>query len=244
LINGLLDATGSVLTFDQRDMGRSGQAVEDYALTDLVDDAVAILDHFSVRSAHILGRGMGGMVAQLLALGQPRRVRSLTLLSTTAGASETAEQPAEWLVERMAERLFGDPPSTAIEQVQAIVEQREWFAGNRFGFDPEVELDAIAREVAASSYPPDHVPGHGRAVVHADSRHGHLPALKAPTLIVHGTEDPVYPPSHAFALHELIPDSRLELIEGLGHELPAGFVDQFAGIVTAFVKKTESHPSA
>lgn len=238
LIDNLRKATGSVLTFDQRDMGGSGLAAEDYGLSDLVDDAVAVLDHFDVSSAHVLGRGMGGMIAQLLALGHPTRVRSLTLLSTTAGANESAEQPAEWLVERMAERLFGDPPATPIERVQAILEQREWFAGTRFGFDADIELDAIAREVAASPFPAHHVPGHGRAVVQADPRHAGLAALTAPTLIVHGTEDPVYPPSHAFTLHELIPDSRLELIEGLGHELPEGFVDQLSALVTRLVNTT------
>ncbi|RZV46115.1 MAG: alpha/beta hydrolase [Acidimicrobiales bacterium] len=244
LIDRLCQHVGAVVTYDQRDVGGSGSVAETYALDDLVDDALAVLDHVDSTAVHVVGRGMGGMISQLLALRHPTRVRSLTLLSTTAGVNEASEQPAPWLVDRMAERLFGDPPSTPIERVQAIVEQQQWFRGNRFDFDLDRELDAAAREVAASSWPPDHVPGHGRAVVDAEPRHAQLSELTTPTLIVHGTDDPVYPPSHAFVLHELIPNSDVELVEGLGHELPVGFVDQFVGLLETFIKKTESRPSA
>lgn len=236
LIAELCEVTGAVIRFDTRDAGRNQPSATPYSLDDLADDAIAVLDDTGADRAHVIGRSMGGMVAQLLALHHAGRVASLTLVSTTAGASSALPGPEPWLVDRMADRLFGDRPETVEERAEWIVEQLEWFSGRRYDFDRRSALVAAAAEVEAMWH---HDCAHGDAVVDAPARYEQLGGIAAPTLVVHGTADPVYPPDHGFALAEGIPDARLELVEGLGHEVPAAFGRPLARLIQGVVARTE-----
>jgi pimeloyl-ACP methyl ester carboxylesterase len=234
LIGRLVADVGPVLRFDTRDVGRSPAADDDYALTDLAADAVALLGTFGADRAHVLGRSMGGMVAQLMALHHGTTVRSLTLLSTSPGEGPQLPDPAEWLVERMAQRHLGPTPQTDDEKIRWIVDQWEWFAGSRFGFDRQHATERAIDELAWWR------PGvkHGRAVVEAPSWFESLATVDVPTVVVHGTADPVYAVEHALAIVDRLPHAQLELVEGLGHELPDGFSDQLADVVQEVVART------
>lgn len=228
LISALIAITGAVIRFDTRDAGRNGPETSPYALADLAADAIRVLDDCRVDHAHLVGRSMGGMVAQIVALDHPDRVRSLTLLSTTGGPAAELQGPEPWLIDKMADRLFGDRPESIPERADWIVDQLEWFAGRRYPFDR-------SRAVAAAMVEAEHMWhedfAHGDAVVDADSRYERLAGVGIPTLIVHGTADPVYPADHGLALADRIPSSHLELIDGLGHELPPDFSDQLAELI-------------
>jgi len=228
LLVGLAERSGGVIWFDTRDCGASSWLDNPYTLDDLASDAVAVLDAFEVDRVHVVGRSMGGEVAQCLTLAGSERVASLVLLSTTPGRQADLAPPADWLVDKMTERLFADPPDDDDERAHWLIEQQEWFAGPVFGFDRAEALAAAHREVAAGWRGANL---HGHAVVEAPSRLDALAHIVVPTVVIHGTADPVYPVDHAHVLVERIASSKLVLIEGLGHELPAGFVPDLLRLI-------------
>ena len=232
LLSGLQTFCGAAIRFDTRGVGRNRSADPGYQLGDLTADAVAVLDHFGVERAHVIGRSMGGMIGQLLALDHPERVATLTLMSSSAGPDDRCGPPAEWFVDAMSKRLLEGAPNDAIGRVEWVVEQLRWFAGPRFEFDVESAERLVVAEVAAHWH--DRV-GHGLAVVEAPPRYDRLSDIESPTLIVHGTSDPVYPVGHGQALAEGIDGAEVLLVEGLGHEFPPAFVPQFLDRWSAFV---------
>ncbi len=219
--------TGGAIWFDTRDIGQSSWVEEPYELADLIVDTLHILDAYEASSAHVIGRGMGGQIAQQLALAMPARVNSLTLISSTPGRREEFGMPEEWLVDKMTERLFAEPPTDPHELAEWMVEQLEWFNGPVFPFDRDAALTRAEAEISDGWRGPN---GHGVAVVDAPDTVDYLPNLTIPTLVVHGTSDPVYPVAHGQGLADLLPRAELVLIEGMGHELPQSFVPQLVSL--------------
>ena len=224
LIRPLADHGFRVVRYDHRDCGLSTKVSSEigYTLDDLADDALAVLDEHGIDRAHVVGRSMGGMVAQVLALDHPRRVETLTLVSTTPGLGDDRLPSAtNWLVEQMAERLFAPPPTTPQQRVAWIVEMDEMFSGIRYPVATGDRIRVAIDEVERCWYPES---GHGPAVNSSPSRLDRLGEVTVPTLVVHGTTDPIFSVEHALALAEGIPDSELWLVENLGHEFPDGLV--------------------
>ena len=220
LVDPLVASGFRVVRFDNRDSGLSTKVASDigYTLDDMAIDALSVMDGLSVDSAHVIGRSMGGMVGQVLALTNPERVRSLALLCSSPGlGDERLPSAADWLVDRMAERLFAPPPADEAERVAWVVELDRLFAGPRYPFDDEASRSVAELEVERCWYPES---GHGSAVGASLSRLDSLGEITVPTLVVHGTADPVFPVEHALALADGIPGARLWLVEGLGHEVP------------------------
>lgn len=227
LINALNDLGCPVIMFDTRDVGRSTWTVEPYGIDELVRDAEAVLTNFDVESAHVFGRSMGGIIAQGLALDVPQRVRSLTLVSTTPGSREDFGFPEQWLIDRMTERLYGDVPEGVVARVEWVIDQLEWFSGPLFEFDRVDAARAVYTEVTEMWRGQNN---HGLAVVDAPDRFAELARVAVPTMVVHGTADPVYPVAHGQALAEQVPTAELHLIEGLGHDLPERFLPQLVDL--------------
>ena len=216
-----LQALGhQVVRYDHRDSGLSTKVPADvfYTLDDLADDALTVMKTYGIQRAHIIGRSMGGMVGQLLALNHPDCVATLTLVCSTPGlGDERLPMAADWLLELMTERLFAGPPLSDVDRAAWIVEQDEWFAGPRFVERTELRIRKALDEVARSWYPES---GHGAAVGASPSRLDRLDEITAHTLVVHGTVDPVFSVEHALALAEGISGAELWLVDELGHELP------------------------
>lgn len=229
-VDGLVAAGSAVVRFDTRDTGRSSWVDEAYAMEDLVGDALAVLDDLGVSKAHLVGRSMGGIVAQYLAMDSPDRVASLTLISTTPGRREQYGLPEDWLIDRMSQRLFEDAPVGVVARVEWIIDQLEWFSGPLFDFDRPAAAREVYGEVTEMWRGHN---GHGHAVVDSPDRFDELAKLSVPTVVIHGTADPVYPVGHGQALAEQIPNGRLHLIEGLGHELPDRFLPQLLELIIA-----------
>lgn len=224
LIEPLRAQDHQVVRYDHRDSGLSTKVPAEvrYTLDEMAKDAVHVMDAHGIDRAHVVGRSMGGMVGQLLALDHSERVATLALIATTPGLGDDRLPPAEeWLLERMSERLYAGPPSDPSDQVAWIVELDELFAGTRH---PEQTVERIRVAVAeiARCWHPDS--GHGSAVVSSPSRLDRLGDVVAPTLVVHGTSDPVFPVDHGLALADGIPGAELWLVEELGHELPDGLI--------------------
>jgi len=223
-IQPLLDLGHRVVRYDHRDSGMSDKVPADvgYTLADLADDACAVMDEHGIVRAHVVGRSMGGMVGQVMALDHADRVITLTLLCSSPGlGDESLPSAADWLVDRMAERLFAPPPADHAERVAWMVELDEMFAGSRYPVTTAERIRTAAVEVERCWYPES---GHGPAVNSSPSRLGRLGGIAVPTLVVHGTVDPVFPVEHALALADGIPDAGLWLVEGLGHEVPDGLL--------------------
>jgi len=220
VVDPLLGAGYRVLRFDHRDCGRSTAFTTDdaYDLDDLAADTLGLLDHFGVRRAHLIGRSMGAMVAQVIGIQAPRRVLTLTLISTTpAAGDERLPDPSEEFVEKMIGRIFEGAPADREGRERWIVDLNRLLAGTSHEFE-----EAAQRALAIAELDTGWVAetGHGVAVHASAGRLDRLGEISAPTLVMHGTADPVYPPAHARALAEGIQGSILVEVDGLGHEFP------------------------
>jgi pimeloyl-ACP methyl ester carboxylesterase len=204
-----------VIRYDHRDTGRSTTSPAgspEYTGADLVADAVGVLDAYDLAAAHVVGVSAGGAFAQLLALGSPDRVLTLTLISTSPATQVAVELPAA--TERYREFVASAEVDWADEQsvVDYLVAYARVLAG-RFDEPATRELVrhdvARAHDIAASE-------NHG-LVADGDVPREPVSAIAAPTLVIHGTADPMFPPEHGHVLAAEIPGARLLLLEGAGH---------------------------
>lgn len=209
-----------VVRFDHRDCGRSTRfgSSDAYLLDDLAADVVGLLDELGIATAHLVGRSMGGMIAQVMALDHAPRVRSLSLFGTTPGVGdERLPGPDGDFVEKMTYRLFEGPPVGHGDQVAWIVQLAGLMNGELYPLDVEAETELAAAEVATGWAAET---GHGVAAFSSSSRLDRLAEIAAPTLVVHGSADVVLPIAHGQALAEGIPGAVYIEVDGLGHEVP------------------------
>ncbi|ACQ78468.1 alpha/beta hydrolase fold protein [Beutenbergia cavernae DSM 12333] len=216
-----------VLRYDQRDTGRSSHdpaGAPTYTGADLVRDAVGILDHEGIDSAHVMGLSSGGGVAQHLALTAPHRVASLVLISTSpavpAASGELRLPPASSAVRE----TFDDPPpepdwSDPDDVARYVVDAERPYAGS-LGFD-EARVREVARRVVERTLDVRASLTNFWLAADGEPVPGTLADIAAPTLILHGTADPCFPYEHAEALAREIPHTTLVPLEGGGHEMPA-----------------------
>jgi pimeloyl-ACP methyl ester carboxylesterase len=228
LVAALARGGCSVVRFDNRDCGLSTKIDPDelYTLDDMARDVVGLLDALGINRAHIVGRSMGGMIGQLLALDHRVRVRSLALLISSPGmGDERLPGPTEEFIEQLSARQLAPPPKTRDERIESLVELFRLYAGTAFPFEEERLRAACAAEVDRMWYPES---GHGAAVWSTASRVDRLREIDVPTLIMHGTADPIAPVAHARLMADEIPDSESWIIEGLGHETPVALSAELA----------------
>lgn len=215
-----------VVRFDHRDCGRSTRVAADspYRLDDMVGDVLGLAGSLGIEAAHLVGYSMGGMIGQLLALDHAEFVRSLTLVGTSpAPGDERLGGPDDAFVEAMTTRLFAGPPRDDEGRVRWIVELDELLAGSGYPADAEIRAERAAAEVATGWVAET---GHGVAVHASPARLERLPEITAPTLVVHGSEDPVFPPAHGRALATRIDGAVLIEVDGLGHEVPDALIEE------------------
>nr|WP_294975876.1 alpha/beta hydrolase [uncultured Pseudomonas sp.] len=201
-----------------------------YSLTDMADDALRLLDALHVERAHVLGASMGGMIAQHVADLAPDRVISLTLVMTSSGA-EGLPAPSESLLRLLARR-------EAASREQAIEQQADLLAA--LG-SPEVRDDRQQLlEQAARSYDrafnPEGVQRQLLAILAEPSRVALLNRLDVPTLVVHGTADPLLPVMHGVHVAAHIRGSELKLIPGMAHRFQEDFKAPLLGAVLPYLR--------
>jgi pimeloyl-ACP methyl ester carboxylesterase len=214
----LADACRFVIRYDHRDTGRS---VTDepghprYTGADLVADAAGVLDAYGIAAAHLVGVSAGGAFAQFVALDFPDRVLSLVLISTspaTPGTRQLAppnEQFARFVAQ--ADVDWSDTESV----IDYIVDYARVLAGGDRPFDEVAARDLVRRDVARAR---DIASLQNHDLLADDGQlRAPLSSITAPTLVVHGTADPMFPPEHGEALAEEIPGARLLLLDRAGH---------------------------
>lgn len=227
LVQGLVDAGFRVVQFDNRDVGLSTHvdwATAPYGIGDMATDTVGLLDHLDIGAAHLLGFSVGGMVCQAAALAFGDRVDSLTLVSTTPGP-DARLSPTDPSVFDGLDR----PIETDEDAAEVDVDFYRAVTGSRFAFDEQ-----LYRQVALA----DQARGTNRnpGVPSAPSRVDDLGRIQVPTLVVHGTEDPIFPYDHATTLARGIPQATLVTWEGVGHEVPPPLVPELTRLVVAHVE--------
>jgi pimeloyl-ACP methyl ester carboxylesterase len=207
-----------VIRYDHRDTGRSvtyEPGCPGYSGADLVGDAARVLDAYEVSAAHVAGVSAGGAFAQLLALEFAERVISLVLISTSPATSGDRDLPpptdAFGRFVSTAEVDWSDRGSV----IEYLVAYSRLLAGGRRPFDEAAMRELVRRDVERAR---DFRAAQNHDLLAAgESSSGPLSSVKVPTLVIHGTADPMFPPEHGEALAEEIPGARLLRLEGAGH---------------------------
>jgi pimeloyl-ACP methyl ester carboxylesterase len=211
-----------VIRYDHRDTGRSvtyEPGAPGYTSDDLVADAIGVLDALGVGRAHVVGISMGGGLAQVVALDHPDRVASLTLISTSpSGPDVDLPGMSAEAIARFAEA--GEPDwSDRDAVVDHVVHLARASAGTGRPFDEESFRPLAERVVDRTKNMQSTMTNH--EILEGGGRwRERLPGLELPTLVIHGTDDPVLPHPHGEALSREIPGAELLTLEGTGHELP------------------------
>lgn len=187
-----------------------------YTLEDMADDAAGLLDALGIGTAHLCGMSMGGMIAQTIAIRHPSRVLSLTSVYSTTGNPRIPRPKPEVLG-----LLIAPPPGERQANIEHMLGVFKTIAGPGFPLD-----ERWTRRIMAESYDRCfHPHGTGRQLVAILTQVNRAPALasvKAPTLVVHGTDDPLVSVEGGKDTAGAIPGAELILIEGMGHDLPHG----------------------
>ena len=192
---------------------RNKPAAVPYTLHDMALDVVGLLDALNIPAAHVVGGSLGGLIAQTLAYRHPQRVRTLTLLiSSTMNPRLPPPRPKSLV-------LFTSPKPGLEGYVEHTVKARRAVRGTHFPFD-----EAALREQAARLYErsPD-TRGAARQTAALFANRYDEQALKSiavPTLVIHGSADPLIPVRHAYDTAKILPNATLLVIEGMGHEFP------------------------
>jgi pimeloyl-ACP methyl ester carboxylesterase len=224
-----------VIRFDNRDIGKSGKlsggkrltpiellklrflkipVTAPYKLSDMAQDVIGLMDALKIKSAHLVGASMGGMIAQEIAITFPERVRSLTSIMSTTGNPKVPAPTRE-----AAAMLMAPPVTTKDEYLERFAQTWKIL---RVGSFPEDE--ALDRSRAERTFErglnPAGVGRQLRAILASGSRKERLHSVKAPTLVIHGTVDPLVRPEGGKDTAASIPGAKLLMIDGMGHALP------------------------
>ncbi len=201
-----------------------------YTVADMADDAAGLLDALGIASAHICGASMGGMIAQQLAIRHPDRVKSLALIMTSSGSRRL---PGPTLKVRSAMISRPQDPNDVDSVVAHYVKLYRLIGSPGFPAD-EADLKQRLGHSVRRSYRPQGTARQMVAIAADGNRSKLLAGIKVPTQIIHGKQDPLVPVAAGIDLAAKIPGARIDLIDGMGHDLPAPLWPRFvAGIDAA-----------
>jgi pimeloyl-ACP methyl ester carboxylesterase len=205
-----------------------------YKLDDMAADALGLLDALGIKTAHLVGASMGGMIAQIIAAKHPQRCRSLTLIMTTSGNP--------WLPKaslRVQLRLVKRPQQTDRESLIAHSMQTWRLIGSPAYQATEEYLRAKVERAFDRGYHPRGMARQTVAILASGSRVRLLSRIETDTLVIHGADDPLVPVAAARELARRIAGARLEIIPGMGHDFPAELMARIAGLIVRHVRGAE-----
>jgi pimeloyl-ACP methyl ester carboxylesterase len=220
-----------VIRFDNRDAGLSTKfdeagipdmmaAMEGkpvaaaYSLDDMAADAVGLLDALGIQKAHICGASMGGMIAQIISYRYPERLLSLTSIMSSTGNPELPQMKPEVLA-----AVFKPVPAEREAYIEHNVNLWRMLWSPGFPFDEKRLRRVLAEGYDRSYYPPGMI-RQSLAVLKNGYRKSLIASIKAPTLIIHGDEDPLMSVEGGKEISQLIPSAKLLIINGMGHDMP------------------------
>ncbi len=249
-IQPLVGAQNYVIRFDNRDIGLSTwmndvwRKEKPYTLQDMADDTVGLMDFLNIEKAHVLGMSLGAMIAQQLTLSHPNRVLSLTSIMSSGYVLNPAFVPFKqklfyyslpFLLKRIHIKNKMTEPEVSVKSFLKIYRR---LAGTRFPFD-ENHFRAVFTEgiEVRKGQNPKGLYQQFCAIAASGSRLKLLHKIKVPTLIMHGTADPLIPHIHSETYAPLIPHAKLVWLDGIGHELPKGILPQVHSEILTLIAK-------
>ncbi len=235
MVEGLVRRGFRVIRFDNRDVGLSTKfdhlpvpnivwtaaaariglsPAVPYTLADMALDAVGLLDALGIEAAHVVGASMGGMIAQLIAADHPARVRSLTSIMSTTGHPALSRPTM-----RCTAMLLRHPRGDDLEAIVAHGVAAARMIGGSFPMEDAFMAERIRTETQRNRHPAGFLRQMAAIVADGD-RTRRLARIAAPTLVIHGTADPLVPVAGGRATARAIPGARLMEVAGMGHTLP------------------------
>ena len=251
----LIDAGYRVIRFDNRDIGLSGKldgqrvtgnillrlvrhelgqsSSVPYTVVDMAEDTVGLLDHLGIESAHIVGASMGGMITQVVAGSHPERIRSVSILFSST--NEAFLPPPDV---RALAPLLKPPPKNATRE-QIIEHQATTFQtiGSKQFPTTRDERVADATEAYDRGYYPAGIVRQLAAITGTGSLAKYTKRITAPTVVIHGTADPLVRPAGGKAIARHVVGSELVLVDGMAHDIPNALVDRVVDTILTNVAK-------
>ena len=247
LVQALVQRGFRVIRFDNRDIGLSQGFDEHgvpnmalagiryamhlrvpavYSLRDMAQDSLGVLDALGIARAHVCGASMGGMIAQHLAAGAPSRVASLALIMTTTGARWLPAPPL-----KVRRALMSRPMGPGEDAAVAWVRRVFGLIGSPGYPTPPERLEQRARTSVQRSWHPAGSARQVLAIMADGDRSTLLPRISAPTLVIHGVDDPLVPVECGRQLVQGIAGAQADFIDGMGHDLPEPLLGRMADAI-------------
>ncbi|HUW88986.1 MAG TPA: alpha/beta hydrolase [Candidatus Nanopelagicaceae bacterium] len=243
-----------VIRFDNRDVGLSTK-IEDggipdmmeigaaytrgeipevpYTLEDMADDSVGVLDALNIDKTHVCGASMGGMIAQILAYRHHSRLLSLTVIMSTTGNPELPPSKPEILMQ-----FFAPVPSEREAYIEEMIKRDSLIYGT-FSYDEDQSREYRTKEYDRSYYP-EGITRQLAAMAVPGNIKPKISAIKAPTLVIHGSEDPFNLIEAGKDIATTIPGAELLILEGMGHSFPRELIPQIINAIAANSNKNDN----
>ena len=248
LINFLQANNFRPITYDNRDVGLSSRFLNtpsfvidyikyflrlpiksEYTIDDMASDGINLLDTLNIKKTHIFSTSMGGMIAQIISAQYPERVKSFTLIASTASTPSPINAPKKAVRDIMMERSKN--PNASHEEIL----KREIRMVSLIGMDGRiVDTPEFREETIRNLDRAQDGSGYARqllSILASKDRLNKIQKIKAPTLIIHGKNDPMIHVKNAYKMHKLIPHSKLKIIENMRHLIEPEVLDQFEGML-------------
>jgi proline iminopeptidase len=254
---GLVERGFRVIRFDNRDCGLSGKIHSGkrpnlllafasawlklpvrapYTLDDMAADTVGLLDALGIPRAHIVGASMGGMIAQVVAAGHPQRVLSLTSIMSSSGHSKVSRAKPGAMQALLSRPSDPEDPDSVVEHLVGVF---GIIGSPGYPTDQGELRQRIERGVRRSNYPAG-IARQLLAIIASGDRRRLLAKITAPTLVIHGADDPLVPVAAGRDTAHHIKGAQLMVIDGMAHDLPPGLLPTLVDAIASHCERAQS----
>ncbi len=241
LIASLVSEGLHVVAFDNRDIGlsqhideagvpsfrdvASGAVEAPYTTSDMAQDVIGLMDTMNIDKAHVMGISLGGMITQMMAVEHPERLLSILSVMSSSG------RPGLPSPTKAAQEAFATPVPEGLEdRIQQTAAHKAIWGSPAYPESLEERLEAARATIGRSSHP-DGLARQRLSVAANSDRSELLKTIKVKTTVIHGEDDALIPVECGIDTARLIPNAHLEIVPGMGHNIPAGLVPSFVQLL-------------